>query len=149
MPPFANWPSGGGRKGNNSSQQARNTRTQPQKRKRKRETRQSKYQKTPSLSSQNNVAGLKSKDLPPIPSSDLFLDVPTPTQDNIARAQALHIKWKIEEIEQVLDGNLLVARQRQRCKDIRVAIFGFVLQEAQVDAICVLFYERRDLLLLA
>ena len=59
MPPFANWPSGGGRKGNNSSQQARNTRTQPQKRKRRRETRQSKHQKTPSLSSQNNVAGLK------------------------------------------------------------------------------------------
>lgn len=40
-------------------------------------------------------------------------------------------------------------QQRQRCKDIGPIIFGFTLLEAQVDAICTLFYEQKDLLLLA
>lgn len=92
MPPFSNQSSGRGRNSNTSQRQLRNTRNQPQKEKRRRETRQRRHQKT--LSSQHDAAaaGATVKDLPPAPSSDLFADLPTPTRDNIARAQALHAK---------------------------------------------------------
>lgn len=48
-----------------------------------------------------------------------------------------------------VQGEALIARRRQRCKDMRLDIFGFTLKEAQVDTIYTLFYEHRDLLLLA
>lgn len=47
----------------------------------------------------------------------------------------------------LLDREELIARRRQRCKDVGLSVFGFTLQEAQVDAIYTIFYEHRDLLL--
>ncbi len=47
------------------------------------------------------------------------------------------------------EGKALQARQRARCKELRLIVFGFTLYNAQVDAICILFYEKIDLLLLA
>ena len=41
------------------------------------------------------------------------------------------------------------ARQRSRCKELGRIVFGFTLHDAQADAICTLFYEKIDLLLLA
>ena len=40
-------------------------------------------------------------------------------------------------------------RQYTRCKELGLIVFGFKLHEVQVEAIYTLFYERRDLLLLA
>lgn len=64
--------------------------------------------------------------------------------------KALHKQWKSKDKEDLvlLQPDKLVARQRQRCKQVGSVIFGFTLQEAQVDAVWTLFYERRDLLLL-
>lgn len=150
MPPFAGRSSGGRGKHSKGGQQSRNTRNQLPKGKRQRETRQSKHQKPNSSSSQPDTASPQSKAMTVMePICEFFPDVPTPTRDRIARAQALHAKWKIEDLKEVVEGDALVARQRQRCKDVGVIIFGFVLQEAQVDVICTLFFEKRDLLFLA
>lgn len=43
-----------------------------------------------------------------------------------------------------VEGEALIARRRQRCKDMGMSIFGFALQEAQVDALYTLFYEQKD-----
>lgn len=40
-------------------------------------------------------------------------------------------------------------RQRSRCKELGLIVFGFRLHEAQIKAIYTLYYKRRDLLLLA
>ena len=48
-----------------------------------------------------------------------------------------------------MEGAELAARQRQRCKAIGQVVFGFVLHDAQIEAIWTLFYEQRDLLLMA
>ncbi len=62
---------------------------------------------------------------------------------------SLYKQWKREDHLESCEGNLLVERQRQRCRDVGMAVFGFELQEGQVDAVSTLFYEQRDLLLLA
>lgn len=79
-----------------------------------------------------------------------------PEEDSTLKAKvvgikALHKQWKSEDAEDLvlLQPDKLVVRQRQRCKQVGSVIFGFTLQEAQVDAVWTLFYERRDLLLLA
>lgn len=43
----------------------------------------------------------------------------------------------------------LVLRQTERCKDIARIIFGPTLHGQQVESIYTIFYEERDLLLLA
>lgn len=40
-------------------------------------------------------------------------------------------------------------RQRQQYKEVSRILFGFDLQKAQVDAICTIFYDQKDVLLLA
>lgn len=60
----------------------------------------------------------------------------------------LHARWKAENMIH-LERDELIARHRQRCKDAGLIIFGFTLQEAQVDALYTLFYKQKDLLLLA
>ena len=62
---------------------------------------------------------------------------------------SLHKQWKCKDHLDSSEGNQLVTRQWQRCKDVGMAVFGFELQEGQVEAVSTLFYERRDLLLLA
>lgn len=70
--------------------------------------------------------------------------------DKLARVLALHARWKYEDNEkQVLEGESLQTRQRTRCRELGLIIFGFPLHNAQVEAISTLFYEQRDLLLLA
>ncbi len=46
-----------------------------------------------------------------------------------------------------VEGKALSAQRRHRYKDMGMSIFGFALQEAQVDSIYTLFYKQRDLLL--
>lgn len=70
-------------------------------------------------------------------------------QVRLASTKALHARWKSEDTMLPIEGEALIARRRERCKDIRLTVFSFTLQEAQVDAIYKFFYERRDLLLLA
>ena len=48
-----------------------------------------------------------------------------------------------------MEGDALQVRQRSRCKELGSIIFGFLLHEGQIEAMYLLFYERRDLLLLA
>lgn len=67
-------------------------------------------------------------------------------KDKITKIKALHTQWRAEDKQTDLQGKQLVARQRQRCKDAGFVIFGFTLQEAQIDAICTIFYEQKDLL---
>ena len=43
----------------------------------------------------------------------------------------------------------MTAQERYRCRKIGQIVFGFTLYEEQVDAIRTLFFEQRDLLLLA
>ena len=70
--------------------------------------------------------------------------------DKLARVLALHARWDYENTEeQALEGESLKARQRTRCRELGLIIFGFPLHDPQVEAICTLFYEQRDLLLLA
>lgn len=69
----------------------------------------------------------------------------------MGRVKALHKQWKAKDAgaSGLLQADELVARQRQQCKQVGSVIFGFTLQEAQVDAVYILFYEQRDLLLIA
>lgn len=57
----------------------------------------------------------------------------------IAKVKALVTRWDAEDFEEKPQGKDLVACQRQRCKDIRMIIFGFLLWEVQVDAVWNLF----------
>ena len=63
---------------------------------------------------------------------------------------ALHTRWKYEDMEeQALEGDVLKVRQQFRYRELGLIVFGLTLHENQVEAICTLFYERRELLLLA
>lgn len=97
-------------------------------------------------SSSNNTAQLA-------PPTILPPSVPVPAEEStweakVGEIQDLHARWKAENMIH-LEGDELISRYRQRCKDVGLIIFGFTLQEAQVDALYTLFYEQRDLLLLA
>lgn len=81
---------------------------------------------------------------------DLVDDPDTTVNDKLARVMALHARWKYEDTEeQALKGDALKARQQSRCRELGLIVFGLTLHEDQVEAICTLFYEQRDLLLLA
>ena len=68
----------------------------------------------------------------------------------MARAIALHARWKYEDTEeQALEEDALKARQQTRCRELGLIVFGFTLHDTQVEAIYTLFYEQRDLLFLA
>lgn len=70
--------------------------------------------------------------------------------DKVARLRALHARWAYEDTEkEALVEEALQARQRNRCKELGLIVFGYTLHEAQVEAIQTLFFEQRDLLLLA
>lgn len=60
---------------------------------------------------------------------------------NTLGIKALHKEWKSEDMDGLLQDDELVARQKQRCKQAGSVIFGFALQEAQVDVVWTLFYE--------
>lgn len=68
--------------------------------------------------------------------------------EHLANTIALHARWKAED-QTILDGEELVARQKQHCKEVGRIVFGFDLKDAQVDAIWNIFYAKTDLLLLA
>lgn len=67
----------------------------------------------------------------------------------LQETKAFHARWKMEDEKDTLEKEALVTCQKQRCRDIGQIVFGFILRDAQVEAIWTLFYERRDLLLLA
>ncbi|MCJ1471297.1 hypothetical protein MMC07_009945 [Pseudocyphellaria aurata] len=71
-------------------------------------------------------------------------------RNRIERARALHAKWIFEDRDGAAESSVVdVPHQQSRCRDIGLVVFGFVLHEAQVEAIRTLFYEQTDLLLLA
>ena len=91
-----------------------------------------------------------------ISSADTTADITADTtadttyNDKLARVQTLHARWEYEDNEkEALEGDALQARQRSRCKEFGLIVFGYTLHEGQIDAIHTLYYERRDLLLLA
>lgn len=95
----------------------------------------------PSASAVNTAAGILAN------SAD---DASTTYDDKLARVQALHARWRYEDNEEeALEGDALQMRQRSRCKELGLIVFGFRLHEAQIDAIHTLHDEWRDLLLLA
>ena len=70
--------------------------------------------------------------------------------DKLARVQALHTRWKYKDNEEeALERDTLQAHQRSRCKELGLIVFGYTLHEGQIDAIHTLYYEQKDLLLLA
>ncbi|MCJ1349882.1 hypothetical protein MMC31_008125, partial [Peltigera leucophlebia] len=77
------------------------------------------------------------------PSQSLSIEAST-LRNKITEIRELHKQWRFEDRQMDLQGKELVARQRQRCKDARLVIFGFTLQEAQVDAMCTIFYEQKS-----
>lgn len=93
------------------------------------------------IQSAENLAGTRLNTLYPDPS--------TTAEDKVERVRALHSKWLYEDTEEVVEGAELAARQRQRYKAIGQVVFGFVLHDTQIEAIWTLFYEQRDLLLMA
>lgn len=96
---------------------------------------------SPSASSSNTAIGILAS------SAD---DSSTTYDDKLARVLALHAWLKYEDNEEeALKGDALQMRQRTRCKELGLIVFGFTLHEAQIEAIHTLYYERRDLLLLA
>lgn len=113
----------------------------PYKEKRNRKSSQNKY-RNPTISSSSSG--------PPRSDSCPSRVVEVPAEESLVdKLASLHKQWKNEDHLDSYEGNQLVTRQRQQCKDVGMAVSGFELQEAQVDAVSTLFYERRDLLLLA
>ena len=105
---------------------------------------------------------LQSNAQTPAPSTPVLLEAPPPTSailddeeasilaDKLARTAALHARWEYEDTaEEPLHGDALIARERHQCREIGFIVFGFSLRDEQVDAIRTLFFEQRDLLLLA
>lgn len=82
-----------------------------------------------------------------------LVDDPSSTfDDKLARRLALHARWQYEDTEEQALGEALgegEALQAARCKELGLIVFGFTVYDAQADAICTLFYEKIDLLLLA
>lgn len=52
----------------------------------------------------------------------------------------LDVEQKMGEPDVQDDSEMLATFQRQRCKDIGLIIFGFTLQEVQIEAIHSVFY---------
>lgn len=65
------------------------------------------------------------------------------------RARNLHAQRIHEDAEDVLTGEELKVSRQNRWKDIGLVVFGFVLHEAQIETIWTLFYEQKDLILIA
>ena len=139
-----------GKKSKESTPTSQNT----SKGKRQRRTRHAKKQsigKTPeSLRHSNELSQPKRVFKSPLRlDHDLEPDPSTITSDKLAQIEALHARWAVEDSEQILEGNQLVELQKQRCKKVGKIIFRFNLRDTQLEAIWTLFYEQRDLLLLA
>lgn len=67
-------------------------------------------------------------------------------QANVTNAKTLHAQWKLKDTMFPVDRKALIGCRRQHCKNIGLSVFGFTLQEAQIDAIYTLFYKQKDLL---
>lgn len=58
-------------------------------------------------------------------------DSSTTYDDKLARVLALHARWKYEDNEEeALEGDALQMRQRTRCKELGLIVFGFTLHES-------------------
>lgn len=57
------------------------------------------------------------------------LEEDTLLEDKLAKIKILHRQWKVEEHE-LFEGNELIGREKQQCKDVGLAIFSFTLQKA-------------------
>lgn len=57
----------------------------------------------------------------------LSIDSSTSIADKLDQIKAVHAQWKLEDLEGSLEGDELVARQKQRCRDIGKIVFGFLL----------------------
>ena len=98
---------------------------------------------------QNPTTSLLSRDLPRS-DPDLSGVIEVPGEESPKdKLTSLHKQWKRKDYFDSSKSNQLVTKQWQWCKDVRMAVFKFELQESQVEAVSTLFYKRRDLLLLA
>ena len=61
----------------------------------------------------------------------------------------MHAKWEYEDSEEAVEGLELVFWQMTGCRDMGLIVLGFALRPDQIDTIWTLFYEYKDLLLLA
>lgn len=68
------------------------------------------------------------------------------TDDKLERINALHAKWRYENIEGfldgLLDGNALKACRHNRCQEIKLIVFGFILYAVQVNIIYTFYYKQ-------
>lgn len=73
---------------------------------------------------------------------DLVHNLDTAYDEKMARAMALHTRWRYEDIKkQALEEDALKAWQQTWCCKLGLIVFGFTLHDAQIKAICSLFYE--------
>lgn len=62
----------------------------------------------------------------------------------------MYTRSNYEDIEeQSLEKEALQGRRQIRCRKLGSIIFWFTVHDAHVEAICTVFYEQRDLLLIA
>ncbi len=71
----------------------------------------------------------------------------TSTNNKLARTAVLHTCWRQQNIEKSVKGDDLIKRQRDQCKEVQIILFGFALNETQVDAIYTIFSNQKALLL--
>lgn len=48
----------------------------------------------------------------------------------------------IENLGKIVEEDKFITQQKQNCKDVKVIIFRFILQETQVNVIYILFFEK-------
>lgn len=80
--------------------------------------------------------------------ASLVNDPDTTFEDKLECLKAPYAKWEHKDVEEVVERLKLVFRQKNRCKEVRLIVFGFALYQGQIDTIRTLYYECRDLLLL-
>ena len=65
---------------------------------------------------------------------DLVSEEEASLQARLSSTKALHTQWKSEDTMVPVEGKVLIARRRQRYKDMGMSIFSFALQEAQSES---------------
>ncbi len=61
----------------------------------------------------------------------------------------MHLDWRQQDIEEPVESDDSTKWQKDQGKNDRIILFGFAFQETQVEAICTVFYDQKDLFVLA
>ena len=74
----------------------------------------------------------------------------TTYNNKVARLRVLHTRWVYKDMEiEALVEEVLQVHGWNKCKELGLMVFGYMLHEAQVEAIHTLFFDQKDLLLFA